>query len=431
MSSEQSQITPTHLISIAPFRTPINLRSERLTESELEQVRAELATMLPNQGFTVQAPDWPFGYGSLNHDAIPGFFQPIAFVVPTDELFQSISQSDTNIRLLNFQVHLYDDTVAVLFAQWEVKAEPSTKLDRTLTALTNDLVCRVVDELMQPLAEQLSNKTPVSWRWRSIEEFVVYRDVARQQLLNREALWVARIALVNSQSHDYEQWMTWADAQEDTVLQNKQFSLYVGSGNSLLIDCDSAQEQRNLIRAMSLCQFYSVILSLYLQQLNDDLSQLEIYVARRGISRAKNRLLRQVENKLDHLDYVRLQHGQALYGVQGSRRTMVNTIHEAWNTTGQFDNVMGWAGLLRERISRRFQERRIKQGRLVQALLAFIGGLAILDISLVMLSESEGLREDHLPGMLDLFYRLPADGVLYGAVAIVIAVVFLIYRSES
>jgi len=387
--------------------------------------------LIPGQAYGVKSVKWPFGYGSLEHDDIPEFFQPIATLVPTAATKAELKGNRALGSLIEFKVYVYDDTVGILIAEWAAKPSPDTSYDKELTNLTNLLVAHVVDGAFQPLLTALQDAGRPSDLWRDLKKVAIYRDISDSMRIPKQALWVARTVFLPEQSENFDDWLSWAGMQNEDMVSTGTVNLYIGSGNTLLSDLTDENQYEDFIRAMCICQFYAALLSIYQDRLLTDLKSLELDNHLRNQRHRSTRILRDVERRLDHLDWIRLKHEQSLYGTQSIRRIMVKAIHSSWETESQFQNIKGWIDLLRGRISRQARNKQIRQARLIRTLLAVIGGLSIIDLALLLTKDSREIAKDSIPGILDAFEQIPPDAALYTAVALLILISAITRRGDT
>lgn len=420
------------VVTYAPFRTPFNLYSERQDKASL--VPLQTFSEFPSLGrfFELTRVDWPMGYGSTAHDALPAFFRPLVKLVLKNTEIESFpcESSEVAPHLKSMVVYIYDDTIAIAECRWlcdtHLISDGQFELfDLTLTNRTNQLLAKISKECFRPCYKQLNNM-PVQGSFRRPRFFKIYDDIAREDALPLEAMWVARVIQV-SDSNPLPNWVNWSGGAEDAVFSFVDSEVFIGVGNSIIIGNDVDE----FSRAMCLCQFYSAILSLYQGMLTRDIERMYVSSKSQRVTRIRAKLQKEIEYKLDHLDYIRLCHEQAIYGTQGHRRPLVDHINKAWQTTLHFKNVMGWSDLLHDRINRIYKAKQLRQNNLIQTLLAFIGGLALVELVLALYNNRQPSNNDSVWGVLDMMVFVPVDALLYAAFSFIFILAVLVYRNEG
>ena len=422
---------PSSILTFSPIRTPFNLYSESLDGSTVELLQKLRLHPSLEQVFNITQVSWPCGYGSVEHDALPPFFQPIANLeLKTEELTLFNQGIEGSIKLSKLEIILYDDTIAIAQSRWNgegIKTPPKKQeiLDEQLTTLCNQLLGPLIEEAFQPCVQKL-NEGKDQKIFRQPKAFDIYSDVGGHGTLPTVTMWVARTCFLE-RSEIPAEWLDWAGVTENSLQNIGESGVSIGSGNSIFLGDDI----EDFSRAMCLCQYYSAILSLYQGMLTRDLDEMQQVLLSSGIVKVRRELQRKIEHKLDHLDFVRLRHEQALYGLQGQRRSLVQIINNAWQTREQFDNVMGWSALLHERINRLYRSRQLRQSRFIQTLLAFIGGLSVIDLVLTLYEGSLIHEADGVPGVLDVMGSLPIDAAIYAAIIFILIIVTMVYCNEE
>lgn len=426
-------------LTIAPVRSPVNLFSESVTDlSDLMKVIASSNEI--QEVAEVTSVDWPFGYGSLEHDALSPFFRPIMRMKIRQKLidqchagFDAIeTESNEPLRIAGIEVLIYDDTLSILIVNWQglekLSADFQTddhdyhRQDAWFTERTH-LVAEVLKNgLWQAIAQQLKNGSQRCWR--NPEKFTIFNDYTAKE---GQPLWVSRVLVSSLRSNEdekLEKLYRWCGVRQGAVFENAGDICYVGSGNVLWLSVDPQQGFDDLLRALCFMQFYCSILSLYRDLLSNDLAML----SENADVKSKG-MLKLVEQRLDHLDFVALEYAHSAFGTQGIRRQLIAHIAESWKTSEQFQMVKNWAQVLRARIGRQLEAERASQNRTIQGILGVIGGLSLLDIALTMKEMSRAGEQDNLPGMLDLFSLISTDGIIYAAITLALVVGLLIYRN--
>lgn len=111
-------------LTISPVRSPVNLFSEALTDPGA--LIREMASSAELHDIAEVTPvDWPFGYGSLAHDALSPFFRPLMRVTIRQNLidqchdsFDAVAMGD-DCRISGIEVLIYDDTLSILIVNWQ------------------------------------------------------------------------------------------------------------------------------------------------------------------------------------------------------------------------------------------------------------------------------------------------------------------------
>lgn len=417
------------LFTVSPLRTSLNFYSlGRTREESARLVSAMRRIDAVTEMFDVEYPDWSFGYGTVQHDALPVFFQPVAILRMRLGSGLPVVRDDRSFTAIGAEIHLYDDCVAILFVEWatDVDACPREDFDSALTGATKSLFRRHVLGCLETMQEALSRDDTALKVLRARDEFSVFTPL---HALPDAPDWTARSVLVTG------------GPETAVMLSGKLGGLppmpeefdgaraWVGSGNSLFAVTSGRLEAftQDWMRCMSLCQFYATLLSRYQAMLLGDLRLME----NAGDREIKKTILRTLERKLDHLDFIRLQHERALYGLQGIRRPLCRYIHEAWESALQFGNVEGWAAFLRKQIDRYYRRRQLAQTRILKSIVAAIGSFSLFDLFLVLRHESDEQEDGGLPGILDIFAGHSADTVLYGALVILLFLMLITYLNEK
>jgi hypothetical protein len=110
----------------SPVLIPLNWKSELVKDnSERVNVLKPIFADLPYADFIEV--DWPIGYGTLEHDHLPVFFQPTGVV----KLLEMCEEYD----VLSASLYLYDNCLAVLHV--ELNDFPSLKDSEVTTRINN------------------------------------------------------------------------------------------------------------------------------------------------------------------------------------------------------------------------------------------------------------------------------------------------------
>lgn len=445
--------------TLSPVRSPISADSERRAADVLKQKSAPETTprdsgKLLTESASMESFQWPWanGYGTLEHDNLPAFFQPFAcysirtqdVALPTDVNRLLIDNGGSIERCC---LYLYDDTVALLQLDVTLQASEAQlcdllrghSLDGALSTLAKLIYEKTIYPAFHKYASEFgkrkrSGSTNSSGYLRDPKKLTVFRDVSfvSEEPPESYVLWTGRYVLAPPDALDGPMgaslriWASYSGSQE-ALLEERQF---VGSGNILAVADDVESQANNWLRGLSICQLYNAILSIYGGILKSSYSELNDYASSRRRSKELYRLMSDITKTLDHLEFTRLEFNEAIIGVQAERANVVRAAYRAWNLDELIKGSLERTSLIRSKISRLLEARKTELNRSVELILAGIGGVAVIDLFISLTTASRSLDQDDIPGVLDVFEWLQPDGSIALSTTILILISVYIYLAK-
>lgn len=445
--------------TLSPVRSPISADSERRAADVLRQKSAPEAALYDSGKLLAESPSvesfqWPWanGYGTLEHDNLPAFFQPFAcYSIRTQDVSLPPDVSklliDNDGSIERCCLYLYDDTVALL--QLEVTFQASEvqlcdllrgrNLDGALSTLAKLIYEKAIYPAFHTYASEYGKNKPAgstdsSGYLRDPKKLTVFRDVSfvSEEPPESYVLWTGRYVLAQPDTlngpvgDSLRIWASYAGSNEE-LLRERQF---VGSGNILAVADDVEPQADNWLRGLSICQLYNAILSIYGGILKSSYSELNDYASSRRRSKELYRLMSDITRTLDHLEFTRLEFNEAIIGVQAERANVVRAAYRAWNLEELINSAVERTSLIRSKISRLLEARKTELNRSVELILAGIGGVAVIDLFISLTTASRSLDQDDIPGVLDVFEWLQPDGSIALSTTILVLISVYIYIAK-
>jgi len=388
----------------APINIPINWQSELITDNEqrYDILKKHLSSI---REVNTQKHCWPMGYGSLEHDNFPEFYQPCAILeIPAFEAEKEIS---------HVKLYVYDNCLAVLHLGLIANADITNIDDLVISKRVEDLSQKYLAPILK-LIYQLNPVSPLIHP--SAYKFFNHN---KDELINARPLWVARM-LTQSKSLSAEHYLGWLKN-----IDAKSEILQLGSGNSLL---KNKKYFSDVNRIMVMSQFHAALMDRVENLLKDNLKKFN------GNYYHKNTLDSSFSNQQfrnDHIEYINIQISAAASGAQGRRRELLQQFNIAWGVNEQRERIYQLMNLTQARIDRLLQEKLRLQNRNIQTLLAFIGSLGIISLVIDLIDVENNVGHDKTAGLLDLIQFFSAEDLITLTVIIVVFITFYFYKNHE
>ncbi len=393
--------------TFSPICVPINWQTELITDTDQKfQVLSSLLKDLST--ITVNPCSWPTGYGSLEHDNLPLFYQPAAEI----SLLTMMQEED----VVDAQLYCYDNCLAILSVSLETSFDLTNIDDLAISHRIEALSQQYLKPILSHLYEQKSTGHLISPK-----AYKFYAD-SEATLCEAKPLWVARMLVQApslSPSH-YQQWLQNVDDTSDLFL--------LGSGNSLLRD------QAHLLdiqRVMMLAQFHAALMLRTEELLKQTLTQSNgAYFNNDSTNDLQDSVeLHQYRN--DHIEFINIQYSAAQAGIQGKRRQLLTQFTNAWHVQEQEQRLHQLAQLVQKRIDRHVDEKKRGQTRSIQTVLTFLGALSLVAIVIDLASLGHEIKHNDTLGVLDIFTLMSAENVLSITIFAVIILTAYFYKNHE
>lgn len=398
------------IYTFSPVCVPINWQSELITGThEKCRILTDLLGDFP--GIAVNPCEWPMGYGSLEHDDLPLFYQVAA------EISLPAMAQESDVR--SATLYCYDNCLAVLTIELETSGDLNSLDDLAISERIGALSTKYLKPVLSHLYKQEGAGHLISPK-----SYKVYTDTAAT-LCDGKPLWVARMLVKSpelSPAH-YHDWLKSVDDASDVLL--------LGSGNSLL--CEPAHLD-DMHRVMVLSQFHTALVIRTESLLEKTLTQFNATYFDSNKTRSRLALqdsvaLHQYRN--DHIEFISIQYSAAQAGTQGKRRLLLAQFDNAWRVKEQEHRLQQLAQLVQKRLDRLVEESRRAQTRSIQTLLAFLGALSLLALVVDLASLSNDMEHGDTLGILDVFALISAENVLSITVLVVVMLTALFYKNHE
>lgn len=394
------------IYTFSPVCVPINWKTE-LISSTTEKCGLLSKLLRDFPGVAVKPCQWPTGFGSLEHDNLPLFYQAAAEI----SLLTMMQEDD----VANARLFCYDNSLAVLAIELQSPAELDDIDDMATTGRIETLAMHYLKPLLSHLYDQESTGHLIAPK-----SYKVYADT-QEILCQGKPLWVARM-LVKSpglSAEHYHDWLQGVDGSSDEFL--------LGSGNSLL--CDPALLS-DVQRVMVLSQFHAALMLRTESLLERTLTQFNAaYYDKQKVPLHASVDLHQYRN--DHIEFICIQYSAAQTGMQGKRRQLLAQFDNVWQVQEQTQRLQQLAQLVQTRLDRLVDESRRAQTRSIQTLLAFLGALSLLALMVDLAGLSHDLEHSDTLGILDLFTLISTETVLSITVLVVVLLTALFYKNHE
>ncbi len=441
--------------TLSPIRSPLSVTSEYMAYS---QQTHDLTFPLQGKnwdhlfvkdGIFVRELNWDNGYGTIDNDILPPFFQPL-FKRCFEKLLRQICPCELDqltkqfgFSLSRAELYIFDDTIALMRIDFSfdkpddtcLMAQILSDMDLALSQFAKDAYCKVIFDLFRENIDSIVKINNTAVRFTNPNKFPIFSDLNFSKMTvpsDELVLWTGRTLIVNEQnlsSQERRSLLDWAKCDEDNLQTFAQHAVYIGSGNALTFSNDSASICHHLLRALTVCQFYYAVQHTFGGILKSTLLDLSRLEDKSNISRATT-LLHKMTKRLDHLDFIQLEFEDVKRGMQAERAFFLQHAITNWRIEELEQNALKRASLIRSRVERVKEKHQTKISRSIEMILAAIGGISIIDFVLSLSSNAENIRNDNIPGMIDFFGWLQPDITLWIASFIVIAIAFIVYHGK-
>lgn len=436
----------------APFRTGINLNSLASMSSTSEVVARINSSLNAVQQFLPGGIAWEvpwekdseceLHYSELSEDLVPFSATPLLRLHISNDRMNSTAKefcSGEQIQVDSVDdcfIEYYDNTVAILFIDVKLSftkemSEGFHHLDKWSTNFCAALINQV-STYEKHIVQSLTNKKNKHDIFLRPESFRVFFDQATQDEEAVDALhkmlWVTRIYINEKEETNMELLEAWtqnADLESKGKLVG-QARIAFCIGNSVALSEITAKEYAALLSAMSICTYFYVLHDVINRNLK------AVFFSLSNGKSASISVITKVNKIRGHVEFIENEFSDVLLGLQGLRSKVANHLLDTWNYSDLVDSVGKKKRAVGKMVDFSLQEKQGRYARVVEAILAAIGGVAVLDFALNLFSFSSNseIPQDSIPGLVDAVRHLPPDGALYFIIAVLISILFLVFSKR-
>jgi len=395
------------LETYSPVIVPINWQSELIIDNH-QRLSFLIKHFSHIESLTINSSTWPMGYGSLEHDNLPMFYQPAAIF--------NIAGFITEYDVEHAELYIYDSCLAVLNIGLNVSADVINVDDLEISRRVETLS----EKYLAPILKQiyaLNTEDPMI-QPSSYKFFV--ND--KEELTNAKPLWVARMQTMEKSIPlvDYQGWLKNIDSRSDFLL--------LGSGNSLLTE---QKYFTDVHRIMIMSQFHAALMNRIESLLKDNLQQFNSSYYKNRKTKSLPSSLTSLQYRNDHIEFIDIQISAASAGVQGIRRTLLNQFNQAWQFTEQHNRVAQLTSLTQLRLERLSQAKLRQQNRSIQTLLMFLGALGLISLVIDLIGIANDTSHNKSIGLFDLIQFASAEHMINFTFLLVVLLTLYFYRSHE
>lgn len=211
----------------------------------------------------------------------------------------------------------------------------------------------------------------------------------------------------------------------------KDDAIWLGWGNNVITEDVDSDRCRDALSSLVLCQYFYAVMD----SANNNLSRF-VGIAQSDASiketRALNRKLEEVVNTVNTL---LIQYADTQQNLQGHRQVFLKDLIAKWDLGILIENIEKKIGICTQQIERLYETVNSQSAFIMEVILFFIGGLALVDFVKGMSEYATALQEspdtdptrDGLLGFLDLVLLLPPEGVVWSGVMLLLVSFVIFY----
>jgi hypothetical protein len=441
------------LILSAPFRTQLNLNTvSALLHSEATCDLLIAAAIKAQQAVSIEfeiSSIWKsqtateLHYSQLTEDSAPLSATPLFRIKFNERIIDNLVKVNNNSEVVKIRgvveciLEYYDNTIGLLYCVLDIEL-PGTDAQslRVIDLWTVGYCGSVVDyayhaelalyDSLHSLSSKYSRLGLVLRPGKDLIFLAPSGPVRRRIPAQHKLLWVTRIlsnhdSLVTKEMIEY--WTQQQDPEDKAIrFDNTQLSFFVG--NSIFIGAPPVAAYKTIKTALSICAYYYALYDIC----NRNLRGIRLDLAKHSFRRRLPvKRLNHIRSQLEFLENEQID---AVLGLQGSRKLIASKILEVWEYKLLVDTVERKLRGVGRLVDYSLQEQQSHYTKLVEAILAAIGGVSLLDFSLNLLTfaRNKGLSADNVNGLIDVAQSLPPDGLLYATLIILLTIFFLVVR---
>lgn len=425
----------------APLRTHIALDTMRALEKPdqvaqwIGSLPTRVESILP-KGVSVTTQWRPQGAGelrfaALDEDLLPPSARPLfrlvmepAWILQTVPGFSALGAARLNRAYIDY----FDNTVALLLLDMDLGESPLDanglgNIDHLSTALCSSLV-QQIKPLECDIRQRLGQILAGSGLFRQIGQFEVFTDRNQGEGGQQDMLWVTRLLHLPQMPDDPSALESWtqqpAVSSQLTPIGEARVAFCVG--NSFVVGRPPEEERLALERSLLMATYFYVLHDVLNRRLTD------IFVSIQNTSKKRLHYFRQVNRIRQHIAFLENEVEDVLMGLQGIRKHAVVRFLRTWDMERLTAAVHRKKTAVSSSVDFALREKQARYGRIVEAILATIGGITLLDfaLSLHIFAREESAGDDGVSGLVDLANMLSVDATLYGVLAILVILCLLV-----
>lgn len=383
------------IYTFSPILIPVSWKSELV--KSIDDKYNTLKSIFMDLGYFSNKCDWPIGYGSLEYDKLPVFFQPTSYI--------DLNTSDWN-GAIKSELYIYDDCISVLYME----------IDLDLSDIeVSDYVERYAKKELSGLFYSLFEYDDIGC-FISPKKYETFK-IDKIELCSSVPKWVARTRISSYEDCEFENWLPCIDSKSDSVL--------LGSGNSVVLNDDCFFDFK---RVMIFFQFYYTLMNNSEDLLKDILRNFNSNFYASSMKERYVENYKVVQYLNDHIEYVEIQFSSSIAGMQGKRRAISDQFVEAWKIDDLQNRVSKYTCLVQQRIEREIDRKRRVASKRIQTALTMIGVLSLLSIVLDLSTFNREFKNGYIISVLKIFDYLKEEMMLNIVFLVSFVLVFVFYR---
>ncbi len=396
-------------LTFSPIKFPINTVSEARPKSENHSIIKHFQDAGKGiAGFHCEEVAWPFGYGTIMHDDIPVYFQPVCVI----RLSEASDFQLAELAVTACEIYVYDDGIAVMKlgvdAPDDLEAESLVVLLNRIT--TDYFKVKVVSIIHTIWAASKLGKS----RNLSSKSFFDFAGA--------EIIWTMRVAILEndgSASSPYAGALI-GDRIETLDLYDALVRVSSGGSEIVLRDSDDLTALNEFERVMTCAQFYSAVMDKIQKNMLADIRMVRAKNLKR-----KQLFYERVDDRNEHTKFIALQWARVIYGTQGRRRLILNQIETSWGTADYASNLFAWSAYLQNKIVKYNMQRQRYFNKFLRVALFSLAGISLIDITVTLWEAAQRVTPENFPSLLTLFVDQPL-GVALNLSLLVLCVLMLV-----